>query len=566
MIPEYACAAARYLTPVLAVWILYRCVRSGLREKYEPEVWGYLTLANGEKAPLRHWECIMGRSRSSDIIIDHKTVSRTHAALIRDGDGEWTVCNLGAKHGVKKNGEEVEKEAVTGDGDILSLADVEIEIRLLSEEERLALSENRTKPGKFIHPGRTFFILTVLQMQLAVQHMFAADEGRAPAVVLSFFAAAAVMWCYYLIMRSARRTGFEVETAAFFLSTLGISVAAVSTPDDMLKQMLLFAAGILFFVILGRWLRSLKRAKSASLPVAVIAVVLLAANLIFAERIMGARNWLMIAGFSLQPSEFVKIAFVYTGAATLDRLFLNKNLFVFIVFSALCVGALVLMGDFGTAAVFFCTFLVIAYMRSGNLATVFLSVTAAVLAGFLVLSIKPYIAARFDLWGHVWEFPYDAGYQQTRALSAVASGGLFGLGAGNGVFHSIVAADTDLVFALLCEESGLITALCAVFALPVLAAFTVKNAAQGRSSFYVIAACAAVSMMMIQMSLNVFGSLDILPFTGITFPFVSRGGSSLISCWAMAAFIKAADTRQNAGFSVKFGRFRQAGEKGGDPG
>ena len=84
-----------------------------------------------------------------------------------------------------------------------------------------------------------------------------------------------------------------------------------------------------------------------------------------------------------------------------------------------------------------------------------------------------------------------------------------------------------------------------------LALFAVHSAAQGRSSFFVIAACAAASMMMIQLSLNVFGSTDILPFTGVTFPFVSKGGSSLISCWGLLAFIKASDTRQGASFSVK---------------
>ena len=104
---------------------------------------------------------------------------------------------------------------------------------------------------------------------------------------------------------------------------------------------------------------------------------------------------------------------------------------------------------------------------------------------------------------------------------------------------------------MLSEELGLIVALLAVLGIVILAFFTVKNAADGRSSFYVIAACAAVSMMLTQLALNVFGSLDILPFTGVTFPFVSKGGSSLIACWGLLAFIKASDTRQNASFVVK---------------
>ena len=94
-------------------------------------------------------------------------------------------------------------------------------------------------------------------------------------------------------------------------------------------------------------------------------------------------------------------------------------------------------------------------------------------------------------------------------------------------------------------------ALLAVAAVILLAAFAVRNAAASRSSFYVIAAAAATGMMLVQLALNVLGTVDILPFTGVTFPFVSRGGSSLISCWMLLAFIKASDTRQNASFALR---------------
>lgn len=173
------------------------------------------------------------------------------------------------------------------------------------------------------------------------------------------------------------------------------------------------------------------------------------------------------------------------------------------------------------------------------------------MAGTLVLSIKPHVAQRFATWGHVWEDVSGAGYQQTRALSAAASGGLFGQGAGCGWLKNIFAANTDMVFGVLCEELGLIVALCAMLAIIALAIFTVKNAAQGRSSYYVIAGCATVTLMLVQMSLNVFGVLDILPFTGVTFPFVSKGGSSMLSCWMLLAYIKAADTRRGASFVVR---------------
>ena len=285
----------------------------------------------------------------------------------------------------------------------------------------------------------------------------------------------------------------------------------------------------------------------------VAALAFLALNLLIGTVSHGSRNWIAVGGFTFQPSELVKLLYIYAGAATLDRLFVNRNLIFFIGFSAACVGALALMGDFGTALIFFVTFLVISFMRSGSFATLFLALAAAALGVFLVLTVKPYVLARFQTWGHAWDDVYNSGYQQVRAMSAAASGGLFGQGAGNGWFlpSGIDAANSDLVFGGVCEELGLIVGLCCVGSLLALAGFVVKNASSGRSSYNVIAASGAVSMMLVQMGLNVFGAMDILPFTGVTFPFVSHGGTSLISCWAMLAFIKSSDMRARASFAVK---------------
>ena len=90
-----------------------------------------------------------------------------------------------------------------------------------------------------------------------------------------------------------------------------------------------------------------------------------------------------------------------------------------------------------------------------------------------------------------------------------------------------------------------------VAAVVVLAFFCLRAASLGRSSFYTIGACTAASILLAQTILNVMGTIDLLPFTGVTFPFVSNGGSSMISAWGMMAFIKAADTRQDASFAIR---------------
>ena len=368
--------------------------------------------------------------------------------------------------------------------------------------------------------------------------------------------------CGYLSARTAAGFSFSVRRDLFHhvmdagseeMQTVSVPSLITRTTNDITQIQNFLSMGLrmmCFAPIMGLGGLIMGLSKCVSLAW-VLALALMALNVLTSESVNGARNWLEVAGYSLQPSELVKVAYIYVGASTLDRLYRRRNLYSYIAFSAACVIALALIGDFGTALIFFATFLVISFMRSGSIATVILAVTGAGLAGFLAVSVKPYIAQRFANWGHVWEDIYNTGFQQTRAMSAAASGALSGKGAGSGWLHNVFAANTDMVFAMICEELGLIIALCSIAAILVLAFFAVRSANRSRSAFYAIAACATVSMLLVQLSLNVFGSLDILPFTGVTFPFVSRGGTSLLSCWMLMAFIKGSDTRREGSFAVK---------------
>ena len=224
---------------------------------------------------------------------------------------------------------------------------------------------------------------------------------------------------------------------------------------------------------------------------------------------------------------------------------------MFIAYSVVLCGCLALMNDFGTALIFFFAFLLIAYLRSGNIGTVALALTALAFAGVVALRIAPHALRRFATWRHIWEDPLDGGYQQTRALMCMVSGGLLGLGPGKGWMQNLFAADSDVVFATLCEEWGLIIGILLLIAIAGIALFAVRATSVSRSSFYTICGCTAAGIMLVQVILNVLGTVDILPLTGVTFPFVSNGGSSMIGAWGMLAFIKAADTRQNASFAVR---------------
>ncbi len=550
----YLMTISKFVLICTSISILARCIRSMLSERYELETWGYIR-AGDKTLPVNHWENIIGRSTGADIRLFGAGISRVHAVLSRNDKGIWKIYDIFSRGGVWVNGE---KAGVNGielsHGDVINLGGSCLRFLDIGKDQRNALEAARSFAGKNVSPSLTLLELTVFQLFLLLQHAISAAPGNLAPISLGFVTLIILQWTCYNSMRIINRSGFEIEILAFYLSTLGMSVAASSTPEDMYKQMLLTIVSVLLFLLSGWWLRNLKRTISVRIPVGTLAILLLAVNVIFSEAVFGAKNWLEFGGYSFQPSELIKCAYIYVGASTLDLLYRKKNLFSFIVFSALCVVALALIGDFGTALIFFVGFLVISFMRSGSIATVFLAVSGAGLAGFLAVMVKPYIAQRFNTWGHAWEDVYNAGYQQTRAMSAAASGGLLGKGAGEGWLKDIFAANTDMVFAMVCEELGLIIAVCMVLAILAMAFFAVRSAKQGRSAYYAIASCAAMSMLLTQLALNVFGSLDLLPFTGVTFPFVSRGGSSLISCWMLMAFLKSSDNRKSASFAVRPGK------------
>ncbi|MBQ4397431.1 MAG: FtsW/RodA/SpoVE family cell cycle protein [Clostridia bacterium] len=538
---------ARWMIPVIALVVLWRCVRSMLSGQEAPEVWAYLEVEGFGRVPVSHWENTIGRAASSDIVIDYPTVSRSHAVLLRDENKKWTISDLGSTGGVKVNGVPVKGTAVLTAGSTLNFAGVEA--RFLVTRPRSDRKNANQKVAKLLRPVHTLMLLSVFLVLTAMELLSGGEVDRT-SVIVCFGGLGFLMWAYYAVMRVLVKTGVEVEMLAFFLSTIGFSVAASGEPKELYKQFFAFLLGFGLFILIGWFLRDLKRVTSVKMYVMIAAVALLFFNVVFGQVKNGARNWISLGGVSLQPSELVKVAFVFIGAGTLDMLLTKKNLFYFIGFSGVCIGALALMGDFGTASIFFVAFVVIAFMRSGDFATIALIGATVVFGVMLVLKFKPYVARRFEVWGHAWEHAYDTGYQQTRTMSAAASGGIAGVGIGNGWLRNVVAADTDLVFGVVCEEWGLIVAVLSVAAICALAAFTVKSAGNGRSSFYVIAACAAVSMMVFQTTLNTLGSVDILPLTGVTFPFVSNGGSSMLSSWGLLAFIKAADTRRNASFAA----------------
>ena len=549
--------ALRLSLPILALLIVIRSARSLLGFRREPEVWAWLRLATGELLPVTHWENLLGRKKNADIVLDFATVSKNHAVLTRQDDGAWTVTDIGERGRVEVNGTPVISGRVEY-GDTVSLGGLEMVLEPVSKEEARLQAKSRTKAGKGNSPGLTLLLLTVFQLLEAMQFVFNRPEDRMT-IITAFGILLGVEWAMFIGQKLIKRSGFEVETIAFFLISIGLGVCASADPGELYKQLLAMGIGITIFLTLGVLLRDLERAKKLRYMAAAAGILLFLANLALGKEINGSRSWISLGSFSFQPSEMVKICFVLAGTSTMDRIVTRRNLWGFVIYTAIIGGCLVVLKDFGVAAIFFVGFLAIALLRSSSYPNIILILVGvgmlAVIVAAAALAIKhfPHVARRFSSYGHIWEDSFNKGYQQTRSLMCIAAGGLFGLGLGNGWMQYMAgegAADTDLVFAYVSEEWGLLMAVMMIFALAMLGLFVVRSARVARSSFYTISASAAMSIFMTQAILNVFGTVDFLPLTGVTFPFVSNGGSSMMACWGLLAFLKACDTRQNASFAV----------------
>ena len=399
--------------------------------------------------------------------------------------------------------------------------------------------------------GKTFmlFVLTAFQWISFLPVIFSKEvDGLKVALLLCLYVS--FEWMYVIFMHFAmKKTNFELEFIAFFLSGIGMClIASADGSKAMLKQMVTVIVGVFLYDFILWFIKDVNRVMKIRKYAGFLSLMFFGACFVYIKYIArtpvnGSYNWLYIGGLSFQPSELVKIAFVFVGAATLDKLLTSKNIYLYILFSMGCIGILFLMKDFGTALIYFFTFIVIAFMRSGDLRSITFICAGALIGAVLIFYFLPHVTARFEIYRHIWDDPLGKGWQQTSVLMYTVSGGLRGLGIGNGALRNVYARTSDLVFGMICEEMGIILGFVIVISFAFILVYAIRCAKNSPSSFYSISACAAASMILFQTCLNIFGITDLLPLTGVTLPFISQGGSSMMSCWALFAFIKAADIR-----------------------
>lgn len=519
----------RLILPFLSVLLIFGVVKD-LFKKQGKITLAKLVTANGLEFNITSVESVIGRSKLCDVILNIPSISRRHAVITYSDDYGFKISSVFGTE-ILVNDTYVDEYAYFDFGDVIEIGG--LQLKLMPYEIEDISSSSRVKRRGIFSALLLTFIQMIMFLELFIHYL---PEVKI-FIPISFGALIIGEWLYFLIHRF--KNNISIEILGFFLTTIGFSVAASATPDNMLKQIITAVLGILAFIVLQFVYKNIELVMKLRYFVGILAILLLSYNVLFGVYINGARNWIKIGSFTFQPSEVVKFLFIFTTAATLQNLFSKRNLILFLGFSGACMGALVLMRDFGTCSIFFVTVLIILYMRSGNV-KIIAAITGVVgLCATLVAKFVPYVTRRFSAYRHAWEFAADKGYQQTRTMMAIASGALLGLGGARGNLKYVAAADTDLVFGIVCEEWGMILAFCAISCFVIFAIYSLKSISYTNSAYFAIAAVSASGLWLFQISLNIFGSTDLLPLTGVTLPFISNGGSSMISSWLLLSFIKA---------------------------
>ncbi|MBZ4662467.1 MAG: FtsW/RodA/SpoVE family cell cycle protein [Caloramator sp.] len=309
---------------------------------------------------------------------------------------------------------------------------------------------------------------------------------------------------------------------------LDIKTKNFEIPRYALKQMTWFTIGITIFMIILFIAPKMIRISRYKYIYIFIALSLLMSTLFIGKEIKGSKNWIVIGTFSFQPSEIAKFFIILYLASALSKQINKRDIIETVIFIFLAIGFLVLEKDLGAALIFFGIYLVMLYIATSKAKYVGLGLLAFSLGGLLSYFIFNHVRIRVQIWLNPWKYKLDKGYQICQSLFAIASGGLFGRGLGLGYPYLIPLAINDFIFSAIAEEFGLIGASALIILYFLLVYRGLRTAIYSKDNFSQLVAVGISSMMAFQVFVVIGGVTKMIPMTGITLPFVSYGGSSML--------------------------------------
>ena len=345
-----------------------------------------------------------------------------------------------------------------------------------------------------------------------------------------------------------------------FLCALGVLVLYRLKPEYGMSQAVNYGVGVAAMIGCTLLIRYMPHFRLVNLPMMLAGLALLAAPLVMGVEKNDAKSWIAIGGFNFQPSEVVKVLMLICLATLLAR----RKVIPAMGFAAVCVLILAVQNDFGTALVYFGTALMLGYAATGSLLLVGAGLggaAAAVLAGSLMMPERFRRAmSRVDAWLDPWADPQGKGYQLIQGLVAMVNGGPFGVGLGVGNGTVIPQHQNDSIFMVIVNEFGMIFGLMilAVYVLIILRGMMIAKSSRTRFHALLSSGCAA--MLAVQTFVIIGGNIKLIPMTGLPLPFISLGGTAMVSSMCIIGMMQGVSARNAAGLQED----RELALQGGD--
>ncbi len=336
---------------------------------------------------------------------------------------------------------------------------------------------------------------------------------------------------------------------ACMLITIGVILLCRLNIEYGIRQIMWVAIGGVAFFVSYVFYYNIRFWNKMWLLYLVIGTGLFMATLVFGSTINGSRNWISFGSFSFQPSELTKILFIMFLSCYYSKSWTNPFMkippkWVTLLGTYMFIGFLILQRDWGTIMVMFLIYIFMIYVYEEGYSFLFLNVGTAALVGYLGYKFLYHIQVRVSTWLDPWEDISNKGYQITQSLFAIAAGGYFGKGIGNGYPTYIPEVHSDFIFAAVCEEMGVFggAAIIILFFLIAYRCFKISITAQDP---FDKAVCLGLTLMFaVQTFIIVGGVIKMIPLTGITLPFVSYGGTSIVVNFISLGIIQAISAKE----------------------
>jgi cell division protein FtsW (lipid II flippase) len=358
------------------------------------------------------------------------------------------------------------------------------------------------------------------------------------ALVLGVVFAAVIVLQYNILRTVFRHIDRFTLLVADFLCIVSIVILYRLDPDTAQKQFMWILIGNVLMIITMLVIKRVHNFGKANYVFMVLAVGMLGATLLLSAATYGAQNWLSIGPFRFQPSEFVKILFLIVTAYFLSTRQRKRDMWPYFLFTIACVGLLVMARDLGGAILFAGTFLIVFFAGTGSFLVTAASIGAFVVGGYASYKLFSHVQTRVDVWRDPWANYETGGYQIVQGLLAIASGGLIGTGLGLGMPTTIPVVESDYIFAAICEEFGIIIGIALIGMYLIFIVRGILIAMDARTKFDKLLVFGGTVLLSLQSFIIIAGVIKLIPLTGITMPFVSYGGSSMLSSMMILGIIE----------------------------